>query len=179
MSQKVKIKAVKDYQSYHMRVPSKGKRIKIGVVDYYIHHDDNTGAPIHGAHKIFSDLNAFIELIRTGLPVYELDHLQASLDVPNDALGPMLGISRSTINRIKGKGRESRLDPTTSDKVVRFARLMGKAVNVFGNPEDARKWLSSPQFGLGGAIPFDYAITELGAREVENLLGRIEHGVYS
>ena len=66
-----------------------------------------------------------------------------------------------------------------SDRVVRFAKLMGKAVKVFGNLDDARQWLSSPQFGLGGAVPLDYAKSELGAREVENLLGRIEYGVYT
>jgi putative toxin-antitoxin system antitoxin component (TIGR02293 family) len=56
---------------------------------------------------------------------------------------------------------------------------MGKAVKVFGGIEEARQWLNSPQFGLGGAVPLDYAETEIGAREVENLLGRIEYGVYS
>ena len=45
--------------------------------------------------------------------------------------------------------------------------------------ENARQWLSSPQFGLGGAVPLKYAETEAGAREVEDLLGRIENAVYS
>ena len=44
---------------------------------------------------------------------------------------------------------------------------------------NARQWLNAPQFGLGGAIPLEYAGTEVGAREVEDLLGRIEYGVYS
>ena len=56
---------------------------------------------------------------------------------------------------------------------------MGNAVEVFGGIEQARQWLSSPQFGLGGAIPLEYARTEVGAREVENLLGRIGYGVYT
>jgi len=45
--------------------------------------------------------------------------------------------------------------------------------------EAGRRWLTSRQFGLGGAVPLEYAETEVGAREVEDLLGRIEHGVYS
>jgi putative toxin-antitoxin system antitoxin component (TIGR02293 family) len=56
---------------------------------------------------------------------------------------------------------------------------MGKAVEVMESEENARQWLASPQLGLGGAIPLDYATTEVGAREVEDLLGRIEYGVYS
>jgi putative toxin-antitoxin system antitoxin component (TIGR02293 family) len=62
---------------------------------------------------------------------------------------------------------------------VRFARLMGQAVEVMESEENARQWLTSPQVGLGGAVPLEYAETEVGAREVEDLLGRIEHGVYS
>ena len=56
---------------------------------------------------------------------------------------------------------------------------MGRAVEVLESEENARRWLTSPQFGLGGAVPLEYAETEVGAREVEDLLGRIEHGVYS
>jgi putative toxin-antitoxin system antitoxin component (TIGR02293 family) len=117
-----------------------------------------------------------IEVIRLGLPMQELEALQASLKMPMDNLAPKLGISIATLHRRKQQGR---LQPEESDRVLRFARLMGKAVAVFGNEKDAREWLSSPQFGLGGAIPLDYAQTEVGAREVENLLGRIDYGVYS
>lgn len=65
------------------------------------------------------------------------------------------------------------------DRVVRYARLMGLATQVLESPENARLWLSMPKKGLGGAIPLEYAETEFGAREVEDLLGRIEYGVYS
>jgi putative toxin-antitoxin system antitoxin component (TIGR02293 family) len=58
-------------------------------------------------------------------------------------------------------------------------RLLGKAVAVFDDLDDAQAWLNSPQFGLGGAIPLNYATNEMQVREVENLLGRIAHGVYS
>lgn len=114
--------------------------------------------------------------LRVGLPVQELEDLQASLDVPMEKLVPMLGISKATLHRRKATGR---LDPAESDRVVRFARLMGKAVEVMESDENARQWLTSPQVGLGGEVPLEYAETEVGAREVEDLLGRIESGVYS
>jgi putative toxin-antitoxin system antitoxin component (TIGR02293 family) len=53
------------------------------------------------------------------------------------------------------------------------------AASVMESLDDGRRWLNSPQVGLGGAIPLEYAETEVGAREVEHLLGRIEYGVYS
>lgn len=118
-----------------------------------------------------------VEVLQVGLPFHELLDLQTSLAVPAEKLAPMLGISKATFHRCKGAG--GKLTPAVSDRVVRYARLLGKAVQIIGDLEDAKQWLSSPQFGLGGAVPLDYAKTEIGAREVENLLGRIEYGVYS
>jgi putative toxin-antitoxin system antitoxin component (TIGR02293 family) len=118
-----------------------------------------------------------IEALQLGLPFQELQVLQTSLAVPSEKLAPMLGISKATFHR--SKGAASRLNSAVSDRVVRYARLLGFAVKVFGNLEDAKLWLNAPQFGLGGAVPLEYAKTEIGAREVENLLGRIQYGVYS
>ena len=117
-----------------------------------------------------------IRKLEEGLLVRELEDLQAGLDLPMEKVGSLLGISKATLHRRKAAGR---LDTSESDRVVRFARLLGKAVAVLESEEHARHWLNSPQFGLGGAVPLEYARTEVGAREVENLLGRIEYGVYS
>lgn len=117
-----------------------------------------------------------IDQVQVGLPIQELEALRDSLDVPMEKLASKLGISNATLHRRKAQGR---LGPAESDRVVRLARLIGKAAKVLGDIEAARQWLNSPQFGLGGAVPLDYAETEIGAREVENLLGRIEYGVYS
>ena len=61
----------------------------------------------------------------------------------------------------------------------RLSRLTAKAAAVMESAEGAAKWMTSPQFGLGGAVPIEYAATAAGARAVDELLGRIEHGVYS
>ena len=59
-------------------------------------------------------------------------------------------------------------------------RVIALAEQVFENKEDAREWLSSRQYGLGGAIPIDMVQTDATkAREVEQLLIRIDHGVIS
>jgi len=140
------------------------------VVAYCLH--DAPGATA-GAEYSTSRL---VEAIEEGLAVEELEVLRAGLDMPMEKLASRLGISKATLHRRKRTGR---LGPEESDRVLRFARLTGKAVEVFETKENARRWLSSPQAGLGGAVPLDYAETEIGAREVEDLLGRIEYGVYS
>jgi putative toxin-antitoxin system antitoxin component (TIGR02293 family) len=117
-----------------------------------------------------------IEVINQGLPIGELEYLRSHLDVPIDRLTQNIGLSRATYHRRKAAGR---LTADESDKVVRFAQLLGLANKVLESEDDARRWLTSPQYGLGGAVPLNYARTEVGAREVEDLLNRIEYGVYS
>lgn len=117
-----------------------------------------------------------IHELQKGLPFVELEALRASLGISMELLAQRVGISRPTLHRRRGLGR---LTSDESDRLVRFARLMGMAVHALGSENDARAWLGAPQYGLGGAVPLDYARTEIGAREVEDLLGRIEHGVYS
>ena len=141
-----------------------------GVVSYWVH-----GPSGKLAAQEFTPSRQ-IKALRAGLPVRELDDLQSNLDLPMDKLAPMLGISKATLHRRKNAGR---LDASESDRVVRFARLLGRAAAVMESLENGRHWLASPQVGLGGAIPLEYAETEIGAREVEDLLGRIEYGVYS
>src|SRR5213592_3083722 len=123
--------------------------------------------------KHSSDL---IRQIRKGLRFSELETLQNSLEMPFEQLAAKLSISRATLHRRKNAGR---LSPDESDKVMRFSRLLEQATDLFGNLERGRAWLKFPQYGLGGAVPLDYAGTEAGAREVENLLGRIKYSVYS
>jgi putative toxin-antitoxin system antitoxin component (TIGR02293 family) len=117
-----------------------------------------------------------IRKIQKGLRFSELETLQNSIGMPFEQLAAKLCISRSTLQRRKAAGR---LSPDESDKVLRFARLLEHATDVFGDVDKARAWLKHPQYGLGGAVPLDYAETEIGAREVDNLLGRIDYGVYS
>ena len=117
-----------------------------------------------------------IRKIQKGLRFSELETLQNSIGMPFEQLAAKLCISRSTLQRRKAAGR---LSPDESDKVMRLSRLLEHATNVFGDIERARAWLKFPQRGLGGAIPLDYAETEVGAREVDDLLGRIEYSVYT
>ena len=117
-----------------------------------------------------------IQKIQKGLRFSELKTLQDTLHLPFEQLAAKLCISRSTLQRRKAAGR---LSPDESDKVIRFSRLLTHATSVFGDLERARAWLKHPQVGLGGAAPLDYASTEAGAREVENLLGRIDYSVYT
>jgi len=94
-----------------------------------------------------------------------------------DRLLKFVDISRRTLLRRKSEGRFS---PDESDRLLRAARVVARALALFDGDRDAAlEWLNEPQPALGGAVPLDMARTEIGAREVETLTYRLEHGVYS
>lgn len=90
--------------------------------------------------------------LRAGLPVEEIEVLRAGLNLPMAKVVPLLGMSKATWHRRKLLGR---LDPAESDRVVRLARLLGKAIQVLESVATARLWLASRQVGLGGVAPLD------------------------
>ncbi|MFV0336993.1 MAG: antitoxin Xre/MbcA/ParS toxin-binding domain-containing protein [Chthoniobacterales bacterium] len=116
-----------------------------------------------------------VERLRAGLPMSEYRLLLDLLRIPEEDLGRYLGISPATLHRRKKSGH---LETPESERVVRFARLFGKCVEVFEDKDAAREWLKTSNPGTAGESPLSYADTEFGAREVENLIGRIDYGVF-
>lgn len=84
-------------------------------------------------------------------------------------------IPARTLNRRIKEGQTLRLDE--ADAVARLLRVRGHAERVFDDPARAERWLSAPNPELGDETPIGMARTDVGAREVEAVLIRIEHGV--
>lgn len=117
-----------------------------------------------------------VERVRDGLPMVEFEAARDLLKISEERIAGLLGMSRATLHRRKKAGA---LDRTESDRLVRYARLVSRACSALGGLPGARSWLLAPAVAFGGECPLDYADTEIGAREVEALLGRLEHGVFS
>lgn len=117
-----------------------------------------------------------IEVIENGLPVSAFTKIKNQLDLPDKDLAKFIRVPKSTLAVRKKKGKFSFEE---SERLFRVQRLFEKAMNVFEDIDAARKWLKGKAYGLGDISPLEFAKTEIGAREVENLLGRIEHGVFS
>jgi putative toxin-antitoxin system antitoxin component (TIGR02293 family) len=73
--------------------------------------------------------------------------------------------------------RGADLKPQESERVERLARVIATAEHVWGNGDDARTFLTTGHAMLGGQRPIETALTELGARRVEQLLWSLFHGV--
>jgi putative toxin-antitoxin system antitoxin component (TIGR02293 family) len=117
------------------------------------------------------------DLVRKGLPASSVKALAGRLDLANAVLSKRLGIPQRTLTR--RLSRHSRLTASESDRTVRLARVYANAVEMIGEEEKAVRWLQTPNRALGGERPIDQVDTDVGAREVEDILSRIAYGVYS
>jgi len=117
-----------------------------------------------------------VRLVREGLPTGRFDTLRAFLDISAADFSEVVGITSSTLSRRRSRGY---FDKDESERLLRLARIALRAVDVMEGTENAKQWLTEPARALGGETPLQFADTEPGAREVERLLGRIEHGVFS
>ena len=117
------------------------------------------------------------QLVRKGLPASTVTTLARKLEVGNGVLSRTLGIPVRTLTRRLGQG--ALLTSAESDRTVRLARLYAHAVEMIGDADKAIEWLRTPNRALGGERPLDQLDTDPGARQVEDVLGRIAYGVYS
>jgi len=115
--------------------------------------------------------------IQSGLPAASAFAFKQALDLTNEELASVLGMSPRTLARLDPA--KSRLDLVSGDRLVRSARLFAIAMEVLEEDQFAALWLKSPQRALGGGVPLELAQTDVGSRAVEALLGRMEHGVYT
>jgi putative toxin-antitoxin system antitoxin component (TIGR02293 family) len=135
----------------------------------------NDYALLLGLRKLES--RGLVKLVEKGLPFSALVRLQRNVDIPLRELADLARIPPRTLDRRRARGR---LEPEESDRVVRLSRVFGAALRLFeGEEEAARAWLRRRHPALGGERPLDLVRTEVGAREVERLIGRLEHGVFS
>jgi putative toxin-antitoxin system antitoxin component (TIGR02293 family) len=115
--------------------------------------------------------------VRSGLTYRALDRFARETELPLSTLGELIQIPSRTLVRRKSEGR---LQPEESDRLLRVSRIFGLAIDLFeGDRVGALHWLSSAQRALGNETPMALMQTDVGVREVENLIGRLEHGVAS
>lgn len=114
--------------------------------------------------------------VRKGLTVATVAALAETLGESAQGLADILGIPARTLAR---RRRERRLSPSESDLIYRAARIVARAVETLGSVEKARVWLRRPHRSLGGEAPLDLVDTDVGTRQVEEVLARIDHGVFA
>ncbi len=121
-----------------------------------------------------ASLSALSDAVSTGLP-------KAALRQTAGRLFDDRAEQRRLMNRIVPeatfKRRRERLSIPESERTERIARVMAAAEFVWGDRSDARRFMTTPHPALRGRTPLDAAFTELGARQVEEILDKIFHGL--
>jgi putative toxin-antitoxin system antitoxin component (TIGR02293 family) len=113
--------------------------------------------------------------ILNGLPFSAFEAVQKEIDLPQNLLSNILGIPTRTMARRK---ENQQLTSVESDRLYRVARVFAFSVDTLGDVEKARTWMKSPNRGLGGEIPLTLLDTDIGAQQVEDVLQRLNYGIY-
>jgi putative toxin-antitoxin system antitoxin component (TIGR02293 family) len=113
------------------------------------------------------------DAIRDGFPQNVLQEVMTAAGISLKELAGILDLSPRSLQRRRREGRLARFE---SDRLYRFARIVALAKQYIGDAEKATRWLKRPNRALGGKVPLAFIDTELGARAVENVLGRIAFG---
>ncbi len=117
----------------------------------------------------------WVAVIRRGIPAAAVESLTKSIRMTQAELATALGISERTLARRK---REGTFNSEESAKLVRLARVVERAQEVFEDFDAALDWVKSPNAALAGATPLSLLDIDMGAESVLDTLGRIEHGVF-
>lgn len=130
-----------------------------------------------GGTKVFrhrSDPAGVRTRIRDGLPYSALESVRERLHL---SLPETAAILHTPLRTLARRRRERRLQAAESDRLYRLARVAAQAVMTFGNEEKAAAWLRRENRSLNNHAPLQLLDTEVGARQVEDVLGRIQYGV--
>ena len=121
------------------------------------------------------EISDIIARINDGLPYDSWLHFLDTTRLAEEETCRLVGLTPPTLALRKEEGRFQREE---SDRLIRAARVFHRVLELFGGDlDDALRWFRAPQYALGGIPPLKYAETEIGATEVERVIGRIEHGI--
>jgi putative toxin-antitoxin system antitoxin component (TIGR02293 family) len=118
----------------------------------------------------------WIRMIRDGIPAAAIESILSVAGLSQSELARALAIPERTLARRK---REGVLNADESSKLLRLARVISRAQEVFDDPAAAVDWLKAPNATLRGKTPLSLLDTDIGAESVLDTLGRIEHGVFA
>jgi putative toxin-antitoxin system antitoxin component (TIGR02293 family) len=118
-----------------------------------------------------------INLSNDGLTKASLDALIGHLGISKKAFSE--NILDASVKTLERKKSTDKLDKHTSSLVIEIAKIVEHAFAVFENEEKVKSWLSAPNKALNNIKPIDLFYMPTGLNMVNDILGRIEEGVYS
>ena len=127
-----------------------------------------------------------IDRSRQGVGGAEAGRIAGLLGISDKEMARLLNQSVATFHR---QAKAGQLDAATSERLLLLGRLASYGAMVFqdqsgpshGGPSHGKftRWLGRPLRLLGDRSPLDLMDSSTGVQLVEDILGRIEYGVFS
>lgn len=118
----------------------------------------------------------WVYLLRKGFPAASLTAFSRRTGMADAELAQMLGISvRALASR---RSKTVPLSSFESERLLRAAKVIARAEEVFGSVAKGVSWLRAGQLSFGAA-PLSLIDTQVGTELVLDSLGRIEHGIFA
>ncbi len=126
-------------------------------------------------HTLNSVLD-YVETARSGLPKKSLVKLQTTMGVNISQMAQLVGSSPRSLARIQFSDT---LPIEIAEPTLQIAQVVAKGIDVFGDEETFREWMSEKNMAMAGNPPIDLLNSRFGAQLIMDVIGRIEWGDYS
>lgn len=117
-----------------------------------------------------------MQIIKRGVTKQYLESFKKATSLDYNNLSDALLVTRATLIN---KKRDEKFNDQVSERIVSIADLYSFGYEVFEDKDNFNQWMFTPNQGLGGEVPFHLINNQYGREEIKNLIGRIEHGVFS
>lgn len=117
-----------------------------------------------------------VDLGAKGVSKKQIIALSAAMCLSSAAIASLLAVNVRTIQR---QPEEKPFDRNVSDRAIKLAQLTVRGINVFGSKEEFCKWLQAPCIALGDKTPMSILVSTVGVEMVDDIIGRIEYGIFS
>ena len=141
--------------------------------------DSGALMPTTGTARSEVDHRSRIQGARGGVAVGEAIETMRAWSIPVARFAAILGCSERKWSRARAGAPDALLSPTESDRLLRTRRVLDHARIVFDDDGDTAAWLSTPNHALSGESPLSLMDTDAGVHVVDEVLTRIEFGVYA
>jgi putative toxin-antitoxin system antitoxin component (TIGR02293 family) len=151
----------------------------VSIIEEPIHQAYVLQSPFYAILNISSNLHNEMDLVnlsRKGILKQAVTNMAFKLGITQEKICEILHMSARNFQRIKDNAP---LDIYTSEQTIEMASVYAKAHKIFSNEESIKQWFQAPNYALGNQKPLDLLDTSFGVKMVTDVLGRIEHGVFS
>ena len=131
------------------------------------------------ASQYDADYLTRVSRVREGVPIADAVEVMRAWSIPVARFATVLGVSERQWSRTRSGASNAVLSPVTSDRLMRVAQVFAHAKTIFDNHGDAVQWFVTSNPALSGEAPLALLDTDAGCREVDDVLTRLEFGVYA